>query len=134
MRESEAASKAFPANSGFLAVAAGAFGAHGLENMLETAPDGARRLEVFRTGAHYHLVHAVALLALATLHRHGRALIVARWSFVLGVLVFSGSLYLVGLTGIRWLGAITPVGGVGLLIGWAAVLMLRTDEVAQARN
>ena len=107
--------------NGFLAVALGAFGAHGLKN----APGmDAYRLGVFETGAHYHLAHALALVALAVamdrLPESARPLArAAGWCFAVGILIFSGSLYALALTGVRALGAITPLGGVGFLLGWA---------------
>ena len=104
--------------SGFLAVAAGAFGAHGLR---ERVP--AELLAVFETGARYHLVHALALCAVASLagRAPAGAVAVAGWSFVAGTVLFSGSLYALVLTGVRGLGAVTPFGGVALLVGWAAL-------------
>jgi len=98
-------------------VAAGAFGAHGLE--ARVAPD---LLEFWRTGAHYHLVHAVGLMAVAfAVDRGLRGAAIAGWLLVVGVVVFSGSLYLLTLTGVRTLGAITPIGGVALIAGWIAL-------------
>jgi uncharacterized membrane protein YgdD (TMEM256/DUF423 family) len=102
---------------GFLAVALGAFGAHGLEGRL--TPE---RLQTWHTAVLYHLVHAPALLALALHAPAGRALRVAWGAWLGGVAVFSGSLYALALTDLRWLGAVTPVGGVLLLAGWAAVV------------
>ena len=101
--------------SGFVGVAAGAFGAHGLRQRV--SPD---MLAVFETGARYQMYHAVALLAVAWAGTRcpGPALQFAGWAFVAGTLLFSGSLYLLSLTGARWLGAITPVGGVAFLAGW----------------
>ena len=93
---------------GFLSVAAGAFGAHGLKSILP--PD---RLEIFETAVRYQMFHALALLAAGQL---GAAR--AAWSFFLGILIFSGSLYLLVLTGRRGLGAVTPIGGVLFLAGW----------------
>lgn len=104
--------------AGFLGVALGAFGAHALKARLSAAD-----LEIFETAVRYHLVHAVALLALAALAQRlpeGTAS-VAGWAFSLGILIFSGSLYLLVLTGPRWLGAVTPLGGTALLVGWAAL-------------
>ena len=101
---------------GGLGVIAGAFGAHGLEGKLD-----ARALDVFETAAKYQLYHAPALIAvglLALIGRGGRAREVAGWSFLVGTLIFSGTLYALALTGIRWLGAITPIGGVALIVGW----------------
>ena len=100
--------------AGAVGVALGAFGAHGLEN----AVDDPHLVAVWRTGARYHLVHALALAALAA-HPNRPAL--AGWLFVAGILVFSGSLYGLALTGIGWLGAITPIGGLCLVAGWLAL-------------
>ncbi len=109
---------AIGAVAGFLGVALGAFGAHALKARL-SADD----LVIFETAVRYHLVHAVALLALAALAPRisSGALSLAGWSFSTGILIFSGSLYLLVLTGPRWLGAVTPVGGTALLVGWAAL-------------
>lgn len=110
---------ALGAASALVGVAAGAFGAHGLEGRLP-----AERLDVWETAARYQLVHALALLAVAwaTTRWPGTATAAAGWLFVAGTLLFSGSLYLLGLTGIRWLGAITPFGGVAFLAGWACLV------------
>lgn len=101
-----------------LAVAAGAFGAHALRSRLP-----ADLLAVFETAARYQMYHALALLAVgwACTYWPGRAAPLAGWLFTAGIIVFSGSLYLLALTGSRWLGAITPLGGVGFLLGWAAL-------------
>ncbi|MEY1663207.1 DUF423 domain-containing protein [Isoalcanivorax beigongshangi] len=105
----------FAALNGALAVALGAFGAHGLRNQVE-----ASLIPVWETAAHYHLVHSVALLGVALLARvlHSSAAIQAGWLMAAGMLVFSGSLYLLVLSGQRMLGAITPLGGVALILGW----------------
>jgi uncharacterized membrane protein YgdD (TMEM256/DUF423 family) len=97
--------------SGFLAVAFGAFGAHGLPDMLA----------VFEVAVRYQMYHALALAAVAlALPRWPSATLqVAGWCFVAGTVVFSGSLYVLTLTGMRWLGAVTPIGGVAFLAGWA---------------
>lgn len=110
---------------GFTAVALGAFGAHGLRSRLGSLPDGVKRLEWWTTAAHYHLTHALALAFVAWLaHRGaGASASVAGWSFVAGVTLFSGSLYLMTLTGQTKLGAITPIGGLLLLVGWGAVVV-----------
>lgn len=108
---------------GFAAVALGAFGAHALKGWLATLEDGAQRLAWWETATTYHLTHALALgLAAMVLARveHVAARI-ACWAFVVGVALFSGSLYTMTLTGVRWLGAITPLGGLALLLGWAAL-------------
>jgi uncharacterized membrane protein YgdD (TMEM256/DUF423 family) len=104
--------------SAFLAVAAGAFGAHGLR--ARVTPE---MLAVFETGARYHMYHALALLAAgwAAERWPGTATTAAGWLFVVGTVVFSGSLYAMVLTGHRWLGAVTPIGGVAFLAGWAAL-------------
>ena len=106
---------ALGAASGFVGVAAGAFGAHGLKARL--TPE---LLAVFDTAARYQMIHALALLAVAwAIGRWpGRAAVASGWCFVAGTLIFSGSLYLLALTGVRGLGAITPVGGVLFLLGW----------------
>ena len=108
---------------GFSAVALGAFGAHGLRSRLEALPDGVKRLEWWNTAAHYHLTHALALgLAAWLVHRGaGASAHVAGWSFVTGMALFSGSLYVMTVTGQTKLGAITPIGGLFFLIGWGAV-------------
>ncbi len=110
---------------GFLSVALGAFGAHGLRARFAHLPDGATRLEWWNTAAHYNLTHALALALVAWLATRGAGTpaTVAGWAFAAGVVLFSGSLYLMTLTGETRLGAITPFGGVLLLIGWAAVVV-----------
>lgn len=112
--------------SGFLAVALGAFGAHGLKARLASAPDGAERLAWWSTAAQYHLVHALALLAVAWLagKTRGPVATVALVGFTAGTVLFSGSLYAMTLTGVRALGAVTPLGGLAFLVGWAAVAWL----------
>jgi uncharacterized membrane protein YgdD (TMEM256/DUF423 family) len=100
----------------FLAVALGAFGAHGLRGRLSAAD-----LDTFEVAVRYQMYHALALIAVAAVAARwpGSLAVWAGWSFVAGSLVFSGSLYLLVLTGTRALGAVTPIGGVGLLLGWA---------------
>ena len=105
---------------GFLAVAMGAFGAHGLKDRLAELGTGPN----FHTAAQYHMYCALALLAVGLLVLTGRSGIpvcVAGWALLFGSLIFSGSLYILALTGLRWLGAITPFGGVAMLVGWAAL-------------
>jgi uncharacterized membrane protein YgdD (TMEM256/DUF423 family) len=111
--------------NGFLGVMLGAFGAHGLRNSLASAPDGARRLEVWETGAHYQLVHAVALGVIAALASRfqSQALPIAGYLFQAGIVLFSGSLYIITLTGIRGFGAITPIGGLCFLAGWLSAII-----------
>jgi len=98
-----------------LGVAAGAFGAHGLEGRVSPA-----RLETFRTAVTYQMYHALALLAVGGVAAQGGGTLVhgAGYCFVAGILVFSGSLYLLVLTDTSWLGAITPLGGAAFLAGW----------------
>ncbi|MGN6581784.1 MAG: DUF423 domain-containing protein [Bordetella sp.] len=98
-------------------VAAGAFGAHGLKGRID-----AEMLGVWQIGVQYHLVHALGLFAVAwlrTRHPRTRLLPVAAWLMFAGIVLFSGSLYALALTGMRWLGAITPLGGVAFLLAWA---------------
>ncbi|OZI74915.1 DUF423 domain-containing protein [Bordetella genomosp. 12] len=101
-----------------LAVGAGAFGAHGLKRVLE--PD---MLAVWQTGVLYQLIHALGLLAVAWLTtRYSSALLpTAGWLMFAGIVLFSGSLYLLAGTGTRILGAITPIGGVAFLLSWALI-------------
>ena len=101
-----------------LAVAAGAFGAHGLRDRL--SPE---MLAIFETAVRYQMYHALGLFAVAwaTTRWPGSAAPIAGWLLVAGIVVFSGSLYVLTLTGIRWLGAITPIGGVAFLAGWAVL-------------
>ncbi|RIK91852.1 MAG: DUF423 domain-containing protein [Proteobacteria bacterium] len=103
---------------GALGVVAGAFGAHALRARLEPA-----QLAAWQTAVHYQLFHAVALLALG-LHASatGRPLGAAPWLFVFGIALFSGSIYGLSLGGPRWLGPVTPVGGLALIAGWVALL------------
>jgi uncharacterized membrane protein YgdD (TMEM256/DUF423 family) len=115
---------------GFLAVTMGAFGAHGLKERFQslggqTGGLTAERLEAnFNTAAQYHMYCALAILAVglfAATGRNGAALQTSGWSFLLGSLIFSGSLYILSVSGLRWLGAITPIGGVAMLVGWIAL-------------
>lgn len=101
--------------SAFLAVAAGAFGAHALRARL--SPD---LLAVFETGARYQMYHALGLLAVAWILTRwpGPWPVRAGWLFVAGTVLFSGSLYALALSGVRWLGAVTPLGGLAFLAGW----------------
>jgi len=94
-----------------IAIAAGAFGAHALRARLEP-----RALEVFETGARYHMYHALALVLCGVIATRGAT--TAGWILQAGIVVFSGSLYAVALTGVKGLGAITPLGGLAFLVGW----------------
>ncbi len=108
---------------GFCAVALGAFGAHMLRAHLENLGTS----QTWQTGVLYHLVHAVALLILSGWRP------VPKWSFWLlltGVTIFSGSLYLLAVTGFRWFGAITPLGGMAMLAGWFALCLRSKEELA----
>ncbi|MBI4552889.1 MAG: DUF423 domain-containing protein [Candidatus Latescibacteria bacterium] len=101
--------------SAFLAVAAGAFGTHSLRQRLP-----ADMLNTFEVGIRYQMYHALGLLGIAwamTRWSHG-AVALAGWLFIIGTILFSGSLYALSLSGVRWLGAITPFGGLAFLIGW----------------
>ncbi len=105
--------------NGFLSVALGAFAAHGLRGRLS-----AELLSTFQTGVQYHMYHALALfgVGLLTLNYPAASLPkVSGYLFLAGILLFSGSLYLLSLTGVRWLGAITPLGGLAFLAGWGTL-------------
>ena len=116
--------------SAFVAVAAGAFGAHGLRGALP--PD---LLGVFETGVRYQIYHALALLIVSLLasSEGSRPATIAGWLFVAGTVLFSGSLYVLSLTGMRWLGAITPLGGVAFLGGWLALAWAGWQRTAEGR-
>jgi uncharacterized membrane protein YgdD (TMEM256/DUF423 family) len=96
----------------FLAVALGAFGAHALKPTLERYA----MTDVWNKAVLYHFIHAIALFVLALFGTPSRS---TAWLFLVGIIVFSGSLYLMALTNLRWLGAITPIGGLCFLAGWA---------------
>ncbi|NQX67447.1 hypothetical protein BC351_13180 [Paenibacillus ferrarius] len=101
----------------FLSVALGAFGAHALKAKL--TPD---KLDVYQTGVHYHMIHAIALILIAVLSdklTNSSALVNASgWAIFIGIILFSGSLYALSLTGLKIFGPITPLGGVSFLVGW----------------
>ncbi len=105
--------------AGFLGVAFGAFGAHALRGRLSSA-----MLAVFETGVRYQMYHAFALCACAWgwARWQRQSFVVAGWAFIAGILFFSGSLYMLALTGEKWLGAVTPFGGLAFLAGWACLL------------
>jgi uncharacterized membrane protein YgdD (TMEM256/DUF423 family) len=104
----------------FLGVGLGAFGAHGLRGRL--SPE---MLSVFETGVRYHMYHALALVltSLVMGRMSGRLVSTAGWCFTAGITLFSGSLYLLALTGVTVLGAITPLGGLAFLAGWACLAL-----------
>lgn len=109
--------------NGLLAVAAGAFAAHGLKPSLD-----AHALEIFETGARYHMYHALAM-GLAAFAIRGSAAVPAQAAagfFLAGIVLFSGSLYLLALTGVRALALVTPIGGAFFLIGWVALAWAAT--------
>ncbi|MDG5787397.1 DUF423 domain-containing protein [Evansella sp. AB-P1] len=108
--------------SGFLFVALGAFGAHALKSKLEATG----YLETFQTAVQYHMIHTLALIGVAILTQYLGAtglLTGAGWAFFIGIIIFSGSLYVLSLTGISILGAITPIGGVAFLTGWVLIFL-----------
>jgi uncharacterized membrane protein YgdD (TMEM256/DUF423 family) len=105
---------------GFISVAAGAFGAHALKQKIST-----EMLAVFEVGARYQMYHALALIIVALIYQFfpEKTLLCSGWFFFTGSLVFSGSLYILALSGIRAFGAITPIGGLLLLVGWGALAL-----------
>jgi uncharacterized membrane protein YgdD (TMEM256/DUF423 family) len=102
------------AGLGFLAVALGAFGAHGLKDLLGQNGTTA----IWEKAVFYHFIHAVMLFILAERKVLPK---LAWWSFLAGILIFSGSLYLLAITNVRWLGAVTPLGGICFLVGWGSL-------------
>lgn len=105
--------------SGLFAVGFGAFGAHALRNRLDEYSLG-----VFQTAVQYHFYHSLALLAVGVIALGQPQAVLLRssgWLFVIGIIVFSGSLYLLSVSGLRWLGAITPLGGLAFIAGWACL-------------
>ncbi len=113
---------AISASLGGLSVILGAFASHALKEKLSD-----RALEIWETGTKYQMYHALALLLIALLlsrtETASPSLIVAGYAFILGVALFSGSLYSLSLSGIKWLGAITPLGGVAFILGWGCLLV-----------
>lgn len=110
---------------GFLAVGLGAMGAHALKKAWDaslSAADAAYRMDIWKTASLYHLVHAVVLLILAYAYSDRNRGKGAFWSFVAGMLLFSGSLYTLCLTGFTKLGAVTPFGGVLIMLGWLLLM------------
>lgn len=107
---------------GGLSVALGAFGAHALKEKLTE-----RSLEIFETGVRYQMYHALALLLVALLLTRAEipqtSLIASGFAFIAGVVIFSGSLYALSLSDIKWLGAITPLGGVAFILGWGCLAL-----------
>ena len=111
----------FAFGSGFalIAVITGAFAAHTLRSKL--SPD---MFQVFEVAVRYQMYHALGLIAVAwaTSQWSSQLITVSGWLFVAGIVIFSGSLYILSLTGVRWLGAITPIGGVAFILGWGCLL------------
>ncbi|HEU4387461.1 MAG TPA: DUF423 domain-containing protein [Blastocatellia bacterium] len=109
---------AIGAVSALIGVAAGAFGAHSLKARLD-----AEMLSIFEVAVRYQMYHAFGLIGVAWAHTRWPvgAVTIAGWLFVIGTLLFSGSLYALSLSGVRWLGAITPLGGLAFLVGWACL-------------
>ena len=109
---------AIGAVTALIGVAAGAFGAHGLKNRLDP-----EMLSVFEVAVRYQMYHAFGLIAVAWAYTRWpvAAVTASGWLFIAGTLLFSGSLYVMSLTGLRWLGAITPLGGLAFLLGWACL-------------
>ena len=119
----------FASAGGGVAILLGAFGAHGLKGRIEEG-----LIEAFQTGVQYQIYHCLALLIISILMREwGRnlALDIASYAFMLGVLLFSGSLYLLALTNIKWLGPITPIGGLCFIVGWCALLFSCYQSIDQ---
>lgn len=102
---------------GIMGVVFGAFGAHALEQTLEQSG----RTDVWSTAVLYHLIHTVVIYASSLTPLHRRLLLAAGWTWVLGITLFSGSLYVIALGGPSWLGPVTPLGGLALIAGWAMV-------------
>ena len=108
----------FGAMSAFIGVAAGAFGAHGLKGRIS-----ADMLSIFEVGVRYQMYHAFALIAAAWMQSKwpSTLVITGGWLFAIGTILFSGSLYLLSVSGMKWLGAITPLGGLAFLAGWVCI-------------
>jgi len=103
-----------------LAVMIGAFGAHALKNRLTS-----EMLEIFQTGVQYHFYHALGLIAVGLIAMHLPESSWVRWSgwvMLTGIIVFSGSLYILSVSGIRWLGAVTPIGGTAFILSWVLLM------------
>ncbi len=104
---------------GFIAIGLGAMGAHALEGRLLSAG----YLDEWKTAAQYHLLHSLALLAVAAIPRAGSRTPVCYWLWLVGTIIFSGTLYTICLTGISKLGMITPIGGLALMAGWLSLVI-----------
>lgn len=117
--------------SAFIAVAAGAFGAHSLKQVL-----GADMLAVYNTGVDYQLFHSIGLIMIGALEksssRHCHS--IAAWAMLAGIIIFSGSLYVLSITGTRWLGMITPVGGLSFLAAWLVLALCYLTHKHDKKN
>lgn len=112
---------------GFLSVALGAFGAHALKDQLSE-----RYIDVWATATDYQFYHSLALVLVAVLALHFKDSRKLRWSarlFLAGIILFSGSLYILAITGIGWLGAITPLGGISLMLSWLFLAIFAVTEL-----
>lgn len=115
--------------SGLLAVMIGAFGAHGLKGRITTD-----LMAIFQTGVQYHFYHALALLLVGILMLQFPQLTLLKfsgWLLVAGMVIFSGSLYVMALTGIKWLGAITPIGGMAFISGWLTMAIAIYNHIGE---
>ena len=112
------------ATSMLIAIACGAFGAHGLKQILS-----ADMLAIWQTAVQYQVIHGLAMLGLVALSTRydAKRLSQITLCFVIGTLLFSGSLYLLAITGIKWLGAITPIGGTAFLVGWGMLVFIKKN-------
>ena len=115
--------------NGFVGVAVGAFAAHALRDRLPP-----NQLSLVETGARYQLPHAVAALVVAVGASQSRLTRAAGWAFIIGSILFAGSLYALPLTGIRTLGLVTPFGGAGLLLGWSLLAVAGVRSYGAARH
>jgi uncharacterized membrane protein YgdD (TMEM256/DUF423 family) len=135
LQESRISRWVLVAGAGFamLAVMIGAFAAHGLKPVLDTYSLG-----LFETASRYQMYHAIGLLIVAVISTipqfSPRWLKAAACAFILGIALFSGSLYLLALSGIKWLGAITPLGGVAFIFGWMALLVAALKHTTQTAH
>ncbi len=113
----------------FIAVAAGAFGAHGLKNHLDSD-----MLAIFETAVKYQMYHSLGLILVSLMGRPkaGPWILRSSWLFIAGIAIFSGSLYILSLSGIKWFGALTPFGGLAFLGGWLSLLMHALKEKQKA--
>jgi uncharacterized membrane protein YgdD (TMEM256/DUF423 family) len=112
---------------GFLAVLLGAFGAHGLEERLTEL----NRVETWETAVFYHFIHALALFGLSLMPRPPKGAVLG---FIIGIVIFSGSLYALSLTGITKLGAITPFGGLAMMVGWGCLFISKRGTEAESAD